>query len=48
MGCKAAALTGKLGVVVDGDVAVGRINVLVDGGANPKAVSYRYENLTAL
>jgi hypothetical protein len=39
-------LNGKLGVVVEGEAAVGRVAVLLDGDAKPNALSY--ENLVAV
>jgi hypothetical protein len=46
VGLKAAALNGKRGVVVDGEAALGRVVVLVDGDATPKAFSF--ENLVVV
>jgi len=46
VGLKAASFNGKRGVVVEGDAAVGRVVVLLDGHA--KAKSFSFSNLQAL
>jgi hypothetical protein len=45
VGFQAAALNGTRGVVVRGNAVLGRVVVLVDGDAKPKAFSF--ENLGA-
>jgi TPR repeat protein len=46
VGLKAASFNGKRGVVVEGDAAVGRLVVLLDGHA--KAKSFSFANLQAV